>query len=442
MIIRPVKRLAGKLRLPGDKSISHRAALLAALADGTTRIANFATSADCTATLNCLENLGVKIERDGTNVTIYGVGKTGFRAPSAPLDCQNSGTTMRLLAGILAGQNFTSVLTGDESLRKRPMTRVIKPLEQMGARIESTDGRAPLIIHGKNPLDAIVYELPVASAQVESCVLLAGLNARGESGVHKLNFAAASTMRDHTERMLRWFGVNLDKTVVEIENRQAEQTLISGSSRLAARDLFIPGDISSAAFFVAAAACLPSSDLTVQHLGLNFTRTNFVDILHHFKLPIEFKNEREICNEPIGDIRIRAVKSAPRRVYPKFSLASEAVSGTIDEIPILAIVGTQLFESLEVRGAKELRVKESDRIAAVVENLRRMNGRVEEFNDGFKVEKSELIGAQIDSFGDHRIAMAFAVAALFAKGDTEIVGAEAVDVSFPGFFDVLKSVCE
>lgn len=439
MIIRPVKRLAGKLRLPGDKSISHRAALLAALADGTTRIANFAASADCAATLNCLENLGVKIERDGTNVTIHGVGKTGFVAPTAPLDCQNSGTTMRLLAGILAGQNFTSVLTGDESLRKRPMTRVIKPLEQMGARIESTDGRAPLIIHGKNPLDAIVYELPVASAQVKSCVLLAGINGNGRTEVlenHRFN-----GLRDHTELMLRWLGVDVEENRIKIETEHFERISIDNNAQLFARDILIPGDMSSAAFFMAAAVCLPGSNLLLENIGLNFTRATFLSILQATTSAVEFENRREVCNEDVGDIQIQGNQIEPSKMG-EFMLAPEAVAGTIDEIPILAVIGTQIFDGLVVRGAKELRVKESDRIAAVVENLRRMNARVEEFDDGFRVEKSELIGARVDSFGDHRIAMAFAVAALFAKGDTEIVGAEAVDVSFPGFFDVLKSVCE
>lgn len=442
MIIRPAKRLVGEIALPGDKSISHRAAIFAALAEGATRIENFSSADDCAATLDCLEKLGVKIERNKTEITIYGVGKNGFTAPQEPLDCRNSGTTMRLLSGVLAGQNFTSCLTGDESLQKRPMRRIIKPLELMGARIESNDGRAPLVIHGKNPLKSIAYELLVQSAQLKSCVLLAGLNASGKTIVRnpKNQIPATESMRDHTERMLRWMGVDVADGFAEIDGGFAHQTSISGAAKLIGRDFRVPGDVSSAAFFIVAAICLPGSNLKIRNVGLNPTRSS---IFHHLKAfggLIEIANEREESNEPIGDVLIRG------REKPSESqmilLGGSQVAAMIDEIPILAIWGTQLENGMQITDAAELRVKESDRIAATVENLRRMSARVEEFADGFIVTKSNLKGARVNSFGDHRIAMSFAVAGLLAEGETEIENAEAVAVSFPDFFDLLESVAE
>lgn len=434
MIVQPAKRICGTLRLPGDKSISHRAAMLAAMANGTTRITNFATSADCAATLNCLENLGVRIERDNTNITIRGVGKTGFRAPEKPLDCQNSGTTMRLLAGILAGQNFDSILIGDESLQERPMNRVIKPLERMNALLESRDGRAPLRIFGKNPLNANFNFSEVASAQVKSAVLLAALNAGGNT-----IYTENAQTRDHTERMLRWFGVRIIENKTEI----GREISLEGNQNLTARDVSVPADISSAAFFLVAAACLRDSNLKLENTGVNPTRRAIVDVLNARGANIRIENERETCSEPVADLIIGDNAKLQSNNSGDNVLSGKMIANLIDELPILAVFGTQIENGLQVRDARELRVKESDRIAAVVENLRRMNARVTEFDDGFAVEKSVLKPAQIDSFGDHRIAMAFAIAGLLTDGgDTEIVGAEAVDVSFPGFFDVLKQVCE
>lgn len=439
MIIRPAKRLVGEISLPGDKSISHRAAIFAALAEGTTRIENFSTADDCAATLDCLEKLGVKIERNETTIVVHGVGKNGFSPPAEPLDCRNSGTTMRLLSGVLAGQNFTSVLTGDESLRKRPMRRVIKPLELMGARIESNDGSAPLTIHGKNPLKSITYELLVASAQVKSCVLLAGLNADGETKLRNpKNDLAISPLRDHTERMLRWFGVDVADNFIEVENGFVFQTRISGAAQPIARDFTVPGDVSSAAFFLVAALCLPGSDLTIKNVGLNPTRNSIFQSLRTFGGQIEIENEREECNEPVGDCRVRGRENPVENQM--LMLGGADVAAMIDEIPILSVWGTQLENGLQITDAAELRVKESDRISAVVENLRRMNAAVEEFEDGLLVGKSELKGAKIDSFGDHRIAMSFAVAGLLADGESEIENAEVAAVSFPNFFDLLESV--
>ena len=427
MFIRPAKALQGKIALPGDKSISHRAALLSAMAVGVTRIDNFATSADCVSTLECLKRLGVEVGRDGTTVTIRGSGKTGFRQADGHLDCGNSGTTMRLLTGILAGQGFESVLTGDDSLRSRPMQRVIRPLAAMGAAIDSESDRAPLTVHGSKTLRAIAYRPEVASAQIKSCVLLAGLNAQGETSVIE-----AVATRDHTERMLRWLGVDVRETRAD----DATKISVSGESVLTAKNLTVPADISAAAFFMVAAACLPGSHIAIQNVGLNPTRSAIIDVLsRNFGAAIEVSEQHELNNEPVGTMIVRG------GLMPQQSnqIEGRMVSDLIDEIPVLAVFGTQLEGGLEVRDAAELRVKESDRIATVVENLKRMGADVEEFEDGFLVRKSRLRGARVDSFGDHRIAMAFAVAGLLAEGETEIAGADCAAVSFPGFFEVLQN---
>ncbi|MEP6925628.1 MAG: 3-phosphoshikimate 1-carboxyvinyltransferase [Pyrinomonadaceae bacterium] len=451
MIIQPAKKLHGKLSLPGDKSISHRAAMFAALATGETQIENFASSADCAATLNCLENLGVEITRAGSSVKIKGVGKIGFEPPTVALDCENSGTTVRLLSGILAGQNFTSELNGDESLKKRPMRRVIEPLEKMGAKIESASFFLPMIINGKHPLKPVEYVLPVASAQVKSCILLAGLFATGKTTISFKQSAVRNLkpeigmMRDHTERMLNWFGVKLKETLVADEDGFfIHQTSIEGTTAklVANGSLNIPSDISSAAFFLVAAACLSDSQLTLENVGLNPTRTAILDVLENCGVKIEKSDEREVCNEPVGNLTVYgSIKPAPTTVKAVI-LQGGQIPGLIDELPVLAVLGTQLEGGLTIRDASELRVKESDRIAATVENLQRMGAIVEEFPDGLRVEKSTLRGAQIETYGDHRIAMAFAVAGLFAVGNTKIMDADCVKVSFPEFFDSLKKVCE
>ena len=432
MKIQPAEKLTGTINLPGDKSISHRAALFSALAVGTTRVENFATSADCASTLSCLEQLGVRVARDGSTVTIEGAGKTGFQKPVEPLDCGNSGTTMRLLAGILAGQRFDAVLIGDESLSKRPMRRVIEPLTAMNARLEATDNHAPLKIFGRHPLRAIAFEPPVASAQVKSCVLLAGLNADGRTSVLE-----KTPTRDHTERMLRWFGVRID----EDEGANGKLISVTGESELTARDLLVPSDVSSAAFFLVAAACLQDSELVLPNVGLNPTRNAVVEVLKDFGAQIEILNEREIAGEPLGDLRVRGAGKLESKT-PSNVLRGKIIANLIDEIPILAVFGTQIEGGLEIREAAELRVKESDRIKSVVENLRKMNAEVEEFEDGLRVGKSALKGARVDSFGDHRIAMAFAVAALLATGETEITDAGSAAVSFPAFFETLRSVAK
>ncbi len=440
MKIRPAASLNGKIHLPGDKSISHRAAILASMATGETRIENYATSADCASTLDCLRNLGVEIRQEDSTVFVKGVGANGFTKPSKELDCGNSGTTMRLLAGVLAGCDFDSVLTGDASLSKRPMRRIIEPLTEMGAKIESANGCAPLKIRGAHPLQAISYKLPVASAQVKSCLLLAGLNAKGKSKIRNPKSQIETpTSRNHTELMLRYLGAEIEESYVETEGGFVQEISINGNPKLAAKNLKIPSDISSSAFFIVAASCLENSEIVLENVGLNPTRTAILDALQSFGADIEVLNQNEICNEVVGDVRVRGRKILVSKAASNL-IGGDIIANLIDEIPILAIFGTQIESGLEIRGAAELRVKESDRIAAIVENLRRMNAAVEEFPDGFKVEKSSLKGAVIDSFGDHRIAMAFAIAGLFAKGETEIIGSESAGVSFPEFFQTLAGL--
>jgi 3-phosphoshikimate 1-carboxyvinyltransferase len=438
VIVKPAKRIWGRLTLPGDKSISHRAAMLAALAEGVSRITNYSTSADCAATLACLSELGVAIEKRGAEIQIQGAGKNGLGAPRQALDCANSGTTMRLLAGILAGQDFNSTLTGDGSLRRRPMQRITEPLEMMGAQISSTDGRAPLEIQGQRPLKPIDYELLVASAQVKSCILLAGLNAAGKTTVIENEIT-----RDHTERMLRLFGAETATGNAEREGAGARFASVTGPAHLRARAVSVPGDISSAAFFIAAGGLLRQSSLEINNAGVNPTRVLFLKQLRLMGLDVSVDQVHENGNEPVGNINVRSVEGwGPANGSPSpFLIEGSIVPQLIDELPLLAVVGSQVAAGIEIRGAKELRVKESDRIAATAANLRAMGGEVEEFDDGLRVSgPTKLRGAAIEPRGDHRIAMAFTVAALVADGESEITDADCVAVSFPEFFELLESV--
>jgi 3-phosphoshikimate 1-carboxyvinyltransferase len=445
MKIKPARRVSGSLRLPGDKSISHRAAMLAALAEGTTRLENFSTSEDCASTLRCLMQLGVRIEREGACVEIEGAGLDGLRAPLAPLDCGNSGSTMRMLAGVLASQDFISELTGDDSLCARPMRRVIEPLELMGAHIESNDGRAPLRITGRRPLKLISYRMPVASAQVKACVLLAGLNAAGQTEV----IETPNSTRDHTERMLNWFGVSVNRREVKSDDDTLDAISVTGAAHLKARGGAIPGDISSAAFFIAAAALLPNSNLKLENVGLNPTRKALIPTLRGLGVdaltnlhdsgwtPDDF-------NEPFGDINVSGgAELAPVAAGRSNVLSGALIPQLIDELPMIAVLGTQVLGGITIREASELRVKETDRISATVSNLRAMGAEVEEHADGLTiVRRARLRGAKLDSHGDHRIAMAFTIAALIADGESEITGAESVAVSFPEFYELLESVLE
>lgn len=424
MKVARARRICGSIHLPGDKSISHRAAIIAAIADGATRVSNYSNGTDCLSTLECLSALGVAHESVGNDVVIHGVGRAGLREPSRALDCGNSGTTMRLLAGVLAGQPFESVLIGDASLAKRPMRRIIEPLEMMGASLQAEDGRAPLRIKGHSPLTALDYRPPVASAQVKSCVLLAGLFAEG---ITTLTEVAAT--RDHTERLLRWFGADVSVNGATIS--------ISGQGPLAAHDVGVPGDISAAAYFLTAAACIDGSDLRVNYVGMNPTRTAIIDILHAAGAKIEVGGLREVSSEPVADIR---VQGGFAKIAGPLTIAGRHTAELIDELPVLAVLGTQLAGGIEVRDAAELRVKESDRITAIVDNLTRMGASVTAYDDGFRVYRSDLRGSQVVSSGDHRIAMSMAIAGLLADGETEIEGADCVEVSFPGFFETLGSV--
>ena len=436
MWVRPARRINGRIRLPGDKSISHRAALIAALATGGSRLSNFSTSQDCAATLSCLTKLGVSIEREGNNIRVEGAGNSGLRAASEPLDCGNSGSTMRMLAGALAGQKFTSTLTGDNSLRSRPMKRIIEPLEMMGAHVHSEDGKPPLAIEG-NALKGIRYELPIASAQVKSCVLLAGLQAAGQTEVTE----RLGITRDHTERMLQWFGVAVETKASPDGSRTV---MIDGPVRFAARDVDIPGDISSASFFIAGAALLPGSKLEIEGVGLNPTRTQFLSTLHSLGLEVDMSALYEGCNELVGTVGVFAGPNRESGEHRESRVVNGAlIPQLIDELPLLAVLGTQISGGIEIRDAAELRLKETDRISATVKNLRAMGADVEEFEDGLAVAGPiNLRGAKLDPHGDHRIAMAFTIAALIADTESEIVGVECVGISFPEFFELLDSLIE
>lgn len=411
--------MCGRLRLPGDKSISHRYAILGAIAEGETRIRNYSTGADCRSTLECLRALGTPAEREGEEVVIRGKGLGGFEPPATTLDAGNSGSTMRLLAGVLAGQPFVTRISGDASLSRRPMDRILRPLTLMGAEVEAREGRFPPLEIRGGPLRAIEYELPVASAQVKSCVLLAGLYAEGRTTV-----VEPVRTRDHTEIALRHFGAEIETAGRRIS--------VAGRPRLEGRRLEVPGDLSSAAFFIAAALILPGSELVIEDVGLNPTRSALLDFLCSMGARIRILNVHERAGELVGDLEVR---SSPLRggVIEKATTAA-----LIDEIPVLAVLGALSEEGLTVREAAELRVKETDRIATVAENLRRMGAVVETSADGFHVPgRQKLRGAALDSFGDHRIAMAFSIAALAAEGESLLEGAEAAGVSFPEFFHLL-----
>jgi len=430
VVVTPANRLVGEMRVPGDKSISHRAAMMASLARGRSVVKNFSSARDCAATLRCLEALGVRVVREDSIVHIGDDEGGGLREPAEVLDAENSGTTMRLLAGVLAGQPFAAAMTGDESLRSRPMSRVAEPLRLMGAGVELADGgRAPLRITGRRPLRAVRYKPPVASAQIKSAVLLAGLFADGVTTVEE-----PTRTRDHTERMLKEFGAQLAQNGNEIS--------VEGGARLRARDMLVPGDVSSAAFFAAAAAVLPGSELAILDVGLNPTRTAFLSALAQLGADIMVEDERLECGEPVGTIRVRGLASDEARTL---NVSGTVIPNLIDELPLLAFAAAALGRGMELRDAAELRVKESDRIRSTVENLSRMGARIEERADGWRLHAggARLRGASLDAFGDHRVAMSCAVAALTAAGDSEIEGARgAVEVSLPEFWKLLEGVAQ
>ena len=424
-VLRPARNVRGSVSLPGDKSISHRYAMLAAIADGPSRLENYSTGADCASTLGCLRSLGVKWEvKDAAHNTIEIQGRgLSLNAPTQPLDCGNSGSTIRMLSGIVAGQNFRSEMAGDESLSRRPMERVIAPLTAMGAEIRSKNGRPPLLISGGN-LKGIRYRMPVASAQVKTCLLFAGLLADDE-----MRIIEPLRTRDHGEVALRAFGVNVE--------RKGNEISVRGGQRLRGIAAVVPGDLSSAAFFFCAAALFPGSQLTVTNLLMNPTRARLLDVLIQMGLCISVTQLEEIHGELVGALQVEGatLKGA--------SLAGSDTAALIDEIPVLAAIAPYTEQGIEVRDAKELRVKESDRIASIAINLRAMGAQVEERQDGFKIAGGqELHGAELDSFGDHRIAMAFSIAALRAKGETLIRDSQSAAISYPEFFSVLQGLVE
>ncbi len=423
-LIRPARSLRGSLALPGDKSISHRYALLAGFAEGTSNIANFSTGADPHSSLACMAALGAKVEADLKTRTAAVTGTAGhFQQPSQDLDCGNSGSTMRMLAGLVAAQPGTYRFIGDASLSARPMERIRTPLARMGANIALTDGHAPMTIHG-GPLTAIDFDAPIASAQVKTAVLFAGLQAQGTTSL-----AEQVRTRDHTEHALRAFGAEL--------LRRDGRLYIAGGQQLKALDLTVPGDISSAAFFLCAAMLFPDANLVLDNLGLNPTRAVLLDVITGMGGGIKMLEVMDQHGEMAGTIQVNRKPGALEAVDLNGQLAAQL----IDEIPVIAAIAPYSSNGIRIRDAKELRVKESDRIALVIRNLRAMGAEVTEHEDGMDIPGNQTLhGATIDSGHDHRIAMAFSIAALRATGDTEIHGAEAASISFPEFFDWLDEL--
>ncbi len=419
--VKRVTTFSGTVALPADKSIAHRAALLAALGDGTSQIVNYPSSADPQSTLSCLRQLGIDMEdRDGI-LYVEGKGLHGLTAPETPLDCGNSGTTMRLLSGILAAQPFDSVLSGDPSLSRRPMGRIADPLRRMGARIELTDGHAPVHLRGGRALQGIEYTLPVASAQVKSCVLLAGLYADRETTV-----VEPLPSRDHTERML---GLDV------FETEGVRYLTVQKGLPIPARTWTVPRDFSAAAFFLVAGSIAPEGEVALPGVGLNPSRSALLDVLRAMGADIALRNERSYGGEPIADLTVRPASLSG------VSVGGALIPNLIDEIPALAVAAACAQGRTEIRDAAELRVKETDRIAALVKNLRTLGAEVEEFADGLAVTGGRpLTGAAIPSFDDHRIAMAMGIAGLVASGRTTILEAECAAVSFPDFWTTLEAM--
>jgi 3-phosphoshikimate 1-carboxyvinyltransferase len=422
--LKKAKKLKGIITPPPDKSITHRAIILSSISKGKSRIKNFLDSEDTMSTLNAFRMLGIDIKKKNNELIVEGKGLHGLSEPENVIDCKNSGTTIRLVSGILSGNPFLSVLTGDESLRTRPMRRVILPLQKMGADIKgrAQDTLPPIIIKG-NKLNAITYTMPIASAQIKSAILFAGLYADGETEVIE-----PMKSRDHTERMLPFYGAKL-----QINNLNVR---IKGAAELKPSDISVPGDFSSAAFFIVAGVLIKNSNLKIKNVGINQTRTGLIGVLKSMGADIKFLNKKEISGEPVADIHCKQTTGLKAVTIDK-----KMIPGLIDEFPIICIAASQADGITTIRGAEELRVKESDRIKAMANGLKKMGVEVEEHNDGLIIKgNSALKGDIIDSHGDHRIAMAFSVAALIAQGTTTIKGTSAVNISFPGFFKILKQL--
>jgi 3-phosphoshikimate 1-carboxyvinyltransferase len=421
--VQKADKIEGTVRVPGDKSISHRAVMFGALAEGTTQISGFLAGADCLSTIDCFRRMGIDIVQSGDQVTVRGKGWWGLEEPERKLDVGNSGTTIRLLTGILSTQPFHTVIEGDESIAKRPMRRVVGPLREMGAKI---DGRkngefTPLSIRGQE-LTGIHYQSPVASAQIKSAILLAGLQAKGTTTVEEPH-----TSRDHTERMLRAFGVEV-KT-------EGTRVSVSGGQTLKGRAITVPGDISSAAFLIAAVMMVPGSSLVIEQVGINPTRTGIIDVVKAMGGRIEIVGERVLNEEPVADLHVYHSQLSGTVIE------GDLIPRLIDEIPVIAVMATQASGQTIIRDAAELKVKETDRIATVVSQLTKFGAKVTPTEDGMVIEgNTKLTGAAIDSMGDHRIGMAMAIAGLAAVGETTVANAEAINVSFPGFAELLASI--
>ena len=436
-IIRPARTLQGSLTVPGDKSISHRYAMLAGLAEGTTRLSNFSTGADPHSSLACMESLGATVVHLGTGpaATIEVTGVAGaFRQPAGPLDCGNSGSTMRMLSGLIAPHPHLFTLIGDDSLTARPMERIRKPLSEMGARLDLTDGHAPIVIHG-GPLHAIDFTTPIPSAQVKTAVLFAGLQAEGTTSLTE-----SVRTRDHSEHALKAFGATLTRVDARGPNEPAKLS-IPGGQKLHAIDATVPGDISSAAFFLCAALLFPDSNLVLDALGMNPTRSALLDVVTALGGRIKLLSVEEHHGELIGSIQVNRADAIS--TTSPFVISGALTAQVIDELPVLAAIAPYTANGLIIRNAQELRIKESDRIALVAQNLRAMGAQLTEHPDGLEIPgDQQLHGASIDSGSDHRIAMAFAIAALRATGDTEIHGAEVASISFPEFFTSLDALAQ
>jgi len=423
--VKQTTKISGTVQVPGDKSISHRAVMFGALAEGTTTIEGFLPGADCLSTISCFRQMGIEIEQEGDRVTVTGKGWYGLQEPSRTLDVGNSGTTARLLAGILATQPFHTVMEGDESIAKRPMRRVVGPLREMGARIDGRkDGEfTPLSIRG-GKLKGIQYRSPVASAQVKSAILLAGLQADGVTSVTEPHLS-----RDHTERMLQAFGVQVVRDGLTVS--------VEGGQRLTGRAIQVPGDISSAAFLIAAVMMVPGSSLFIPNVGINPTRTGILDVVKAMGGSVELVNQRIVNEEPVADLRISYAELSG------IEIGGEIIPRLIDEVPVIAVMATQAKGRTVIRDAQELKVKETDRIATVVSELTKLGAQVTPTDDGIIVEgPTPLHGAVIDSLGDHRIGMAMAIAGLAAAGETVIENEEAIAVSFPNFAEILQQISQ
>lgn len=427
ILVNRAERLSGQIKVPGDKSISHRAVMLGSLSEGLTHLRGFLNGQDCLSTVRCFQQMGVEIERPAPcEVLIHGRGLDGLEEPKDVLDAGNSGTTMRLMLGILAGQAFFSVITGDSSLRRRPMDRVITPLRLMGADIwgRKQGTLAPVCVCGTEKLLNLTYYSPVSSAQVKSAILLAGLFAPKQTTVMEPVLS-----RDHTERMLQWFGADVSKADSGRTVRVAGRPLLKG------KQIVIPGDISSAAFFIVAGTIVPRSEILIDNVGINPTRSGIISILRKMGADITLLNKREECGEPVADILVRSAR------LHGVEISGQLVPSLIDEIPVLAVAASQAQGTTVIKNAGELRFKETDRIKTIVSELGRMGAKIEERPDGLKIEgPASLKGAVCTSWGDHRIAMAMAVAGLAAEGQTRVLESGIVEISFPGFMDKLNQL--